>query len=178
MNNSIFLIIINYIKILNSNQELLEQIQHLEAKIQRRDLTINNLRREAALAMLQTVDQTRVDGGTPKILDRILFNDDKVNQYEDDITVLKKDQESKTQEIISLKKELQKEVNKYQNTINTLEKNNIELQEKLKISIHENKQKTVFLSGKDNLLEHLGELVRKRDEKYAELEEKYTTLMV
>ena len=158
--------------------ELIEQIKYLQAKLQRRDLTITSLRREAALAMLQTIDQTRIDGGTLKILERILISDDKMNQYEDEITSLKKDQEMKGQEIELLKKDFQKEVKRYQNLINNFEVTNIELQEKLKISIHENKQKTVFLSGKDNLLDQLSETVRKKDEKYEELEERYTTLMV
>lgn len=150
----------------------------MEAKLQRRDLTIANLRREAALAMLQTVDQTRLDGGATKIVDRVLNNVEKIHQYEDEINNLKKDQENKLLEIANLKKTLQMEGNRYQNRINFLENENFELQEKLKSSIAENKQKAVFLSGKDNILEQLNEVIKKRDIKYLELEERYANLMV
>jgi chromosome segregation ATPase len=161
-----------------SNLELTERIQHLEAKLQRRDLTIANFRREAAVAMLQTVDQTRIDGGTIRVVDRVLENANKINQCEDEILVLKRDQEEKMSEIAALKKQLLMSGIKFQNRVTSLENETFELQEKLRICIAENKQKTVYLSGKDNLLEQLNEMLRKRDEKFLEAEEKYASLMV
>jgi hypothetical protein len=158
--------------------ELNEKLRQLEEKILRRDNTIISLRREAAIAMLQTVDQTRLDGGISSIVDRVVSNVEKMNQYEDELINLKRDHENKINEISNLKKQFQINEKKFQNRINFLENENFEMQEKLKIYLAENKQKTVFLSGKDNLLEHQSEMLRKRDEKYLELEERYATLMV
>jgi chromosome segregation ATPase len=161
-----------------SNVELTERVHQLEAKLQRRDLTIANLRREAALAMLQTVDQTRVDGGTTRVVDRVVDNESRINRCEDEITRLKIDQEDKMNEIAVLKKQLLMTGVKAQNRVNTLENDNFNLQEKLRVCVAENKQKSVYLSGKDNLLEQLNEMIRKRDEKYIEAEEKFANLMV
>jgi chromosome segregation ATPase len=161
-----------------SNVELTERVHQLEAKLQRRDLTIANLRREAALAMLQTVDQTRVDGGTTRVVDRVVDNESRINRCEDEITRLKIDQEDKMNEIAVLKKQLLMTGVKAQNRVNTLENDNFNLQEKLRVCVAENKQKSVYLSGKDNLLEQLNEMIRKRDEKYLEAEEKFANLMV
>jgi chromosome segregation ATPase len=130
------------------------------------------------LALLQTVDISRVEGGTAKIIGRIQTNDDKIDKYEDEIASIQREYECKCLEVANLKKQLLMESNKSQNSINSLEKVNFELQEKLKVAINESKQKSVYLSGKDNILEQMNEMLRKRDEKYGLLEEKYANLMV
>jgi hypothetical protein len=103
---------------------------------------------------------------------------EKMNQYEDELILLKRDQEVKINEILNLQKQQLINEKKFQNRISFLENENFEMQEKLKVSLAEIKQKAVFLSGKDNILEHQNEMLRKRDEKYLELEERYATLMV
>lgn len=158
--------------------ELNERIQQLNEKLFRRDETILNLRREAALAMLQTIDQTRIDGGITSILTRIFNNIEQMNQYENELIQIKNENKNYCHEIFHLKKNIQINEKKYFTRFNSLETQNYELLEKCKQLNNENKQKTIFLNGKDNLLEQQQMLLCQRDEKYSELEEKYSTLMV
>jgi hypothetical protein len=158
-------------------EEALTTISDLKNKLDRRDALISSLRREAALNLLQGIDPSRADLQT-QVFERLKKDELKINELQGTVSNLQLFCEAQTRELASARKTHLMETNKYKNSINTLENANFQLQEKLKATIHEVKQKTTFLSGKEAIAEQLHVVIRERDEKYLRLEEKFASIMV
>eukprot|EP00602_Paraphysomonas_sp_CaronLab_P002229 CAMPEP_0185029246 /NCGR_PEP_ID=MMETSP1103-20130426/15419_1 /TAXON_ID=36769 /ORGANISM="Paraphysomonas bandaiensis, Strain Caron Lab Isolate" /LENGTH=1228 /DNA_ID=CAMNT_0027563913 /DNA_START=183 /DNA_END=3869 /DNA_ORIENTATION=+ len=165
-----------------SQEELLSRIENLDLKVKHRDATIANLRREIAIELMDikmagASESNRLEAHH-RALERMKKDEDRIAALEQDVKAYKEMCESKDKEILSLNKQMLMNSNKYKSSVRALEDTVQEHQEKLRHAMGEIRQKAVYLTGKEALMEQMNMNLKRQEEKYAELEGKYKELMM
>ena len=158
------------------------KIAELEARLARRSQTINDMRRDFALELLQlrlsgASEGSKVEAAN-RAMERLKRDEEKILAIEAEKESLEEQLVRKDQEILVIQKEAQMEGNRAKTKKAEMQKHIYELEDKLRASQAEVKQKNNLLSGKNAMVEQLNFSLKQRDESYHKLEKKLASVMV
>lgn len=158
------------------------KIAELEARLARRSQTINDMRRDFALELLQLRLSGASEGNkleaANRAMERLKRDEEKILAIEAEKESLEEQLVRKDQEILVIQKEAQMEGNRAKAKKAEMQKHIYELEDKLRASQAEVKQKNNLLSGKNAIVEQLNFSLKQRDESYHKLEKKLASVMV
>lgn len=158
------------------------RIAELEEKLDRRNRTINDLRRDFAIELLQLrlsgASETNKADAASRAIERMKRDEDKISLLEQEKEQLVGELAKKEQEILALGKEALRESNKFKKTKMDMQTNIYELEDKIRATNAELKQKNSLLASRNAIVEQLNFTIAQRDENYLKLEARITSIMV
>ena len=158
------------------------RIAELEEKLERRNATINEMRRDFALELLQLrlsgASETSKLEAANRAMERLKRDDDKIRSLEEDKGQLLQELTQKNQEIVALSKVAQMEENRFKKTRRDMQKSIYDLEDQLKASHAELKHVKGLLSNRAATIEQLNYSISQRDDNYLKLEQKLVGAMV
>ncbi|CAE7464972.1 unnamed protein product, partial [Symbiodinium microadriaticum] len=158
------------------------RIAELEEKLERRNATINDMRRDFALELLQlrmsgASEANRLDAAN-RAMERLKRDDEKIRAVEQEKEQLGREIALKNQEILALTKEAQMKENRYKKIKYDMQNSIYNLEDNLRACQADLKQKKNLLNSRNAMIEQLHYSISQRDESYLKLEEKLAGVLV
>jgi flavin-binding protein dodecin len=158
------------------------RIKELEEKLERRNATINEMRRDFAVELLQLrltgASETNKSDAANRAIERMKKDEEKIRTFELEKEQLAAEVAKKEQEVLALTKEIQMEANKFKKIKSDMQTNIYELEDKLRATNAELKQKNMLMTSRNAIIEQLNFTIGQRDENYLKLEARVATIMV